>query len=154
MIKKNESPLDKESRHTTTLTAENVLRLAWLSQGEGFACGQTSAQWNALRYFGRANGPSRTLLAFADYHATTRGTGSIVSQGPVFYRFDKNHDSGRIAKGLATDQFWLVHQTQKLVCWRILCSHPNVRFGSKEDVKPLSMDCLLYLRKRTSICIR
>ena len=43
-------------------------------------------QWMALRYFSRANRFSRTVSAFADYHATTRGTASqtvkcLVEQG-------------------------------------------------------------------------
>ena len=46
----------------------------------------TPAQWMALRYFSRANRFSRTVSAFADYHATTRGTASqtvkrLIEQG-------------------------------------------------------------------------
>ena len=46
----------------------------------------TPAQWMALRYFSHANRFSRTASAFADYHATTRGTASqtikrLVEQG-------------------------------------------------------------------------
>lgn len=61
-----------------------IARLGRLSQGQG--CGLTPAQWTALRYFAQANQFSRTLSAFADYHATTRGTASqtmksLVTQG-------------------------------------------------------------------------
>lgn len=61
-----------------------IARLGRLSQGQ--ECGLTAAQWTALRYFSRANPSSRTLSAFADYHATTRGTASqtvksLVTQG-------------------------------------------------------------------------
>ncbi|MFV1988284.1 MAG: MarR family transcriptional regulator [Gemmatimonadota bacterium] len=46
----------------------------------------TPAQWMALRYLSRANRFSRTVSAFADYHATTRGTASqtvkrLIEQG-------------------------------------------------------------------------
>jgi DNA-binding MarR family transcriptional regulator len=46
----------------------------------------TPAQWMALRYVSRANRFSRTVSAFADYHATTRGTASqtvkrLIEQG-------------------------------------------------------------------------
>jgi len=67
-----------------TKAAEMIARLGRLSHGQG--CGLTPAQWTALRYFAQANQFSRTLSAFADYHATTRGTASqtvksLVTQG-------------------------------------------------------------------------
>ena len=48
--------------------------------------GLSPAQWNVLRYMSRANQSSRTASAFAEFHATTRGTASqtvksLVSQG-------------------------------------------------------------------------
>lgn len=48
--------------------------------------GLSPAQWNVLRYMSRANQLSRTVSAFAEFHATTRGTASqtvksLVSQG-------------------------------------------------------------------------
>ena len=63
-----------------------ITRLGRLAHGQGFVCGLTTAQWTALRYFARANRFSRTLSAFAEYHATTRGTASqtvksLVAQG-------------------------------------------------------------------------
>ncbi len=63
-----------------------MVHLGRLAHGEGFVCGLTVAQWTALRYFARANRFSRTVSAFANYHATTRGTASqtvksLVSQG-------------------------------------------------------------------------
>ena len=65
-----------------------VTRLGHLSYSQGFVCGLTAAQWTALRYFAKANRFSRTLSAFADYHATTRGTASqtvksLVNHGLV-----------------------------------------------------------------------
>ena len=71
---------------SVTEAAEMIARLGRLSHGQGFICGLTAAQWTALRYFAHANQFSRTLSAFADYHATTRGTASqtvksLVTQG-------------------------------------------------------------------------
>ena len=57
-----------------TKAAELIARLSRLAHGQG--CGLTAAQWTALRYFSQANQFSKTLSAFADYHATTRGTAS------------------------------------------------------------------------------
>ncbi|MCP5093844.1 MAG: MarR family transcriptional regulator [Gammaproteobacteria bacterium] len=68
--------MSNRSETGAAIAAEIILHLARLAHGEGHACGLTSAQWAALRYFARANRSSRTLLAFADYHVTTRGTAS------------------------------------------------------------------------------
>ncbi|MGI9381777.1 MAG: MarR family winged helix-turn-helix transcriptional regulator [Methyloligellaceae bacterium] len=65
-----------EGEKGATFAAEIILHLARLAHGDGHACGLTGAQWSALRYFSRANESSRTLLAFADFHVTTRGTAS------------------------------------------------------------------------------
>lgn len=78
--------VQKSGNDTALLSAEFVAHLARLAHGEGHVCGLTNAQWTALRYFGRANRFSRTLLAFAAYHVTTRGTASqtvksLVSKG-------------------------------------------------------------------------
>ena len=56
--------------------AELVAQLGRMAYGDGFVDGLTPAQWPALRYFSRANRFSRTVSAFADFHATTRGTAS------------------------------------------------------------------------------
>ncbi len=75
-------------KHGTTdrALAELVAQLGRIAYGEGFVDGLTPAQWTALRYFERANRFSRTVSAFAEYHATTRGTASqtvksLVAQG-------------------------------------------------------------------------
>lgn len=66
--------------------AELVVQLGRIAYGKSLVDGLTSAQWTALRYFARANRFSRTVSAFAEYHATTRGTASqtvksLVAQG-------------------------------------------------------------------------
>lgn len=86
---------------TALSAAEMVSHLGRLAQGEGFRCGLTTAQWTALRYFARANRFSRTVSAFADYHATTRGTASqtvksLVSNG--YLERVKSASDGRSAR--------------------------------------------------------
>lgn len=66
--------------------AELLAHLGRITYGEGFLAGLTPTQRTALRYFSRANRFSRTVSAFAEFHATTRGTASqtvkcLVSQG-------------------------------------------------------------------------
>ena len=66
--------------------AELVAQLGRIAYSDGAAEGLTPAQWTALRYFSRANRFSRTVSAFAEFHATTRGTASqtikcLVAQG-------------------------------------------------------------------------
>lgn len=56
--------------------AELALQLGRTTYGEYPADGLTPAQWTALRFFGSANRFSRTVSAFAEFHATTRGTAS------------------------------------------------------------------------------
>jgi DNA-binding MarR family transcriptional regulator len=63
--------------------ADLVLRLSRAALGEGFVEALTSAQWMALRYFSRANRFSRTVSAFAEFHATTRGTASQTVKGLI-----------------------------------------------------------------------
>jgi DNA-binding MarR family transcriptional regulator len=63
--------------------ADLVLRLSRAALGEGFVEALTSAQWRALRYFSRANRFSRTVSAFAEFHATTRGTASQTVKGLI-----------------------------------------------------------------------
>ena len=66
--------------------AELVVQLGRITHGHGYTEGLTPAQWSALRYLSRANRFSRTVSAFAEFHATTRGTASqtvkcLVAQG-------------------------------------------------------------------------
>lgn len=63
--------------------ADLVLRLGRAALGEGFVEALTSAQWMGLRYFSRANRFSRTVSAFAEFHATTRGTASQTVKGLI-----------------------------------------------------------------------
>ncbi len=63
--------------------AQSIAQLARMSAGDGQVCGLTAAQWNTLRFFARANRFSRTVSAFAEFHATTRGTASQTVKGLV-----------------------------------------------------------------------
>jgi DNA-binding MarR family transcriptional regulator len=81
--------------------AELVSQVGRIAYGEGFVEGLTPAQWTALRYFSRANRFSRTVSAFAEFHATTRGTASqtvksLVNKGYLTRkRSDKDRRSAR-----------------------------------------------------------
>jgi DNA-binding MarR family transcriptional regulator len=93
-------------------TAGMIARLGKLCYSQGFVCGLTAAQWTALRYFATANQFSRTLLAFADYHATTRGTASqtvksLVSQG--FLTRTRSEKDGRSVRFDLTERGRVVH---------------------------------------------
>ena len=81
--------------------AELVTQLGRYAYGDTSAVGLTPAQWTALRYFSRANRFSRTVSAFAEFHATTRGTasGTVKSlvQGGYLKRTPSSSD-GRSAR--------------------------------------------------------
>ena len=76
----------KSPKATDRDLAELVLQLGRMAYTDCCAGGLTHGQWAALRFFARANRFSRTVSAFADYHATTRSTASqkistLVEQG-------------------------------------------------------------------------
>ncbi len=54
--------------------AELLIQVGRLASSVSGEAAVTPTQWMALRYFGRANRFSRTVSAFAEHHATTRGT--------------------------------------------------------------------------------
>lgn len=81
--------------------AELALQLGRAVYGESPQSGITPAQWTALRYFSRANRFSRTVSAFAQFHATTRGTASQTIKGLVtrgFLRRTRSQLDGRSAR--------------------------------------------------------
>lgn len=95
-------------------TAERMVHLGRIAQGDGFVFGLTPAQWTALRYFASANRLSRTPSAFAEFHGTTRGTATqttkiLVAQGYlVRTRSDTDGRSTRLdltdkARAILTD---------------------------------------------------
>ncbi|MGM0586681.1 MAG: MarR family winged helix-turn-helix transcriptional regulator [Pseudomonadota bacterium] len=68
--------MDETASSDALLAAELIVHLSRVGQADEGEDALTPAQWTALRYFARANGMSRTPSAFADFHATTRGTAS------------------------------------------------------------------------------
>jgi DNA-binding MarR family transcriptional regulator len=64
-------------------TTDCLVRLVRLAYAEPSGPGLTATQWMVLRYFARANRFSRTVSAFAEYHASTRGTASQTIKGLV-----------------------------------------------------------------------
>ncbi len=63
--------------------AEIIAHLARLTYSDGSVGSLTKAQWTALRFFGTSSRFSHTMSAFADYHATTRGSASQTIKGLV-----------------------------------------------------------------------
>lgn len=75
-----------ENTNNSRILAELIDQIGRFASGEGFVSGLTESQWSALRYFSKANRFSRTVSAYAEFHATTRGTASqtiktLVDQG-------------------------------------------------------------------------
>ncbi len=85
---------------------ELVVQLGRIAHGSGYTEGLTPAQWSALRYLSRANRFSRTVSAFAEFHATTRGTASQTVKGLVargYLRRTRSRHDGRSASLEVTD---------------------------------------------------
>ncbi|WP_448205918.1 MarR family winged helix-turn-helix transcriptional regulator [Azospirillum sp. sgz302134] len=53
-----------------------MMHIGHIADSMGYTQGLKPSQWTALRYFARANPSQRTVSAFADFHATTRGAAS------------------------------------------------------------------------------
>lgn len=68
--------MGREKHGSGRQVAELALQLGRAVYGDSATGGLTAAQWMALRFFARANRFSRTISAFAEFHATTRGTAS------------------------------------------------------------------------------
>ncbi len=86
--------------------AELVVQLGRITHGHGYTEGLTPAQWSALRYLSRANRFSRTVSAFAEFHATTRGTASQTVKGLVargYLSRTRSPRDGRSARLEVTD---------------------------------------------------
>ncbi len=56
--------------------AEVMMHIGHIADSLGYTRGLKPSQWTALRYFARANPSQRTVSAFAEFHATTRGAAS------------------------------------------------------------------------------
>lgn len=81
--------------------AELAAQLSRLVYGDAFIDGLTPAQWTALRFFSRANRFSRTVSAFAEFHATTKGPASQTVKSLVVKKLIKRTRSksdGRSAR--------------------------------------------------------
>lgn len=63
---------------TTNAVMTRLEQLLRIYHAQGFAHGMTPAQWQALRYFDRAEGGDRTLTGFAQARATSMGTASTT----------------------------------------------------------------------------
>lgn len=63
-------------RPSARATAEVMAQVLRTTSSLAFADGLNPAQWAALRYFGQASPSARSVVAFARYHGTTKGTAS------------------------------------------------------------------------------
>lgn len=92
--------------------AELALQLGRMAYADCCAGGLTHGQWAALRFFARANRFSRTVSAFADYHATTRATASQTISTLVEQRYLTRRRSQRDGR---STRFDLTRPSRKLL---------------------------------------
>ncbi len=92
-----------ENNPSNRSVAELVTQLGRYAYGATPAVGLTPAQWTALRYFSRANRFSRTVSAFAEFHATTRGTASATVKSLVQGRYLKRTPSSSDGRSAQLD---------------------------------------------------
>lgn len=92
-------------------TTDQLVRLAALAYAEPGGPRLTATQWMVLRYFARANRFSRTVSAFAEYHASTRGTASQTIKGLVqrgYLERTRSETDGRSVRHDLTPRGWAV----------------------------------------------
>jgi DNA-binding MarR family transcriptional regulator len=92
--------------------AELALQLGRAAYTNCCAVGLTHGQSAALRFFARANRFSRTVSAFADYHATTRATASQTTSTLVDRGYLTRHRSQRDGR---STRFDLTRRSRKLL---------------------------------------
>lgn len=63
-------------RPSARATAEVMAQVLRTTANLAFTEGLNPAQWAALRYFAQATPSARSVVAFAHYHGTTKGTAS------------------------------------------------------------------------------
>ncbi|HEY0833430.1 MAG TPA: MarR family transcriptional regulator [Azospirillum sp.] len=63
-------------RPSARATAEVMAQVLRTTASLAFTEGLNPAQWAALRYFAQATPSARSVVAFARYHGTTKGTAS------------------------------------------------------------------------------
>ncbi len=118
--------MGKQNTPPNRSVAELVTQLGRYAYGATPAAGLTPAQWTALRYFSRANRFSRTVSAFAEFHATTRGTASATVKSLVQGRYLKRTPSSSDGRSAQLDV------TSK--ARRILSNDPFQRLTRATDV--------------------
>ncbi len=92
--------------------AELALQLGRVAYADGRAGDLTHGQSAALRFFARANRFSRTVSAFADYHATARATASQTLSALVDRGYLTRHRSQRDGR---STRFDLTRRSRKLL---------------------------------------
>jgi DNA-binding MarR family transcriptional regulator len=92
--------------------AELALQLGRVAYADCCAGGLTHGQSAALRFFARSNRFSRTVSAFADYHATTRATASQTVSTLVDRGYLTRHRSQRDGR---STRFDLTRRSRKLL---------------------------------------
>jgi len=134
--------------------AELVVQLSRMTYGGPFVNGLTPAQWTALRYFSRANRFSRTTSAFAEFHATTRGTASqtikSLTQSSYLTR-KRSMTDGRSA------YFDLTHKSKKMLSdnpFETLVAAASVLSDSEYRTVTRSLESMLrMLAQQQSKCL-
>jgi DNA-binding MarR family transcriptional regulator len=64
------------ARRPPSAIADQLSRLGRTIHGQEFVLGLNPAQWMALRYFKDRDAPERTVMRFAEYYGSSRGTAS------------------------------------------------------------------------------
>ena len=82
-------------RPSARATAEVMAQVLRTTANLAFTEGLNPAQWAALRYFAQATPSARSVVAFAHYHGTTKGTASQTIAALLKKGYLERHRSER-----------------------------------------------------------
>jgi len=82
-------------RPSARATAEVMAQVLRTTANLAFTEGLNPAQWAALRYFAQATPSARSVVAFARYHGTTKGTASQTIAALLKKGYLERHRSER-----------------------------------------------------------
>lgn len=130
-------------------TAETMAQVLRALSGLGFSCGLNPAQWAALRYIVRGGPGACSVIAFARYHGTTKGTASqtiaaLEKKGLVIRQRDEGDRRGLSLRPTAAGEALLRHDPLR----ELAAAIRRLPDGEQKGLAAAVGEVLVHLRTR------
>lgn len=128
-------------------TAETMAQVLRTLSGLGFSCGLNPAQWAALRYIVRGGAGACSVVAFARYHGTTKGTASqtitaLEKKGLVIRQRDEGDRRGLCLRPTAAGEVLLMHDPLQ----ELAAAIRRLPVGQQKGLAAAVTEVLIHLR--------